>query len=242
MVCVYLLLNFFSMLNIKSLLVVTALFSFFFTSEVVAQKINQFNENGKRTGVWKKYYNNGNLRYSGKFENGKEVGTFKFFKERASFPHIIKEFSTVSDTATVKFYTSLGQLKTQGKMIGKNRVGQWTYFFVNGKKLSEEFYTDGKLNGVLKNYYNNGKITNQTHYKNGLKDGNSKTYTDDGILIEDINYVNGKLNGLAKFYDLKGNIKEKGNFNNGKKVGKWEFYIDGQLSEKPKKSDYLKED
>lgn len=229
------------MLNIKRLFVVSILFSVFFSFKVVSQEINQLDENGKRTGIWKKYYDNGNLRYSGKFINGKEVGTFKFYKKRSNVPQIVKEFSKASDTASVKFYNHLGVLKTQGKMIGKKRVGKWTYFFSDGKLFSEEFYKDGKLNGELKNYYPNGKVTNKTHYTNGVKSGASKTYTDEGILIEEVNYSNGKLDGPAKFFDLKGNLKEKGAYQNGKRKGKWEFYIDGELSEKPKRPDYLDE-
>lgn len=240
MVCVYLFLNYFSMLNIKRLLFVLLFLSAFLPKSIVAQKINQFDANGKRTGVWTKRYNNGNIRYSGEFIAGKEIGVFKFYKKRSNLPHIIKEFSKTSDTASVKFYNYLGKLKTQGKMIGKKRVGKWTYFFADGKKLSEEEYKNGKLDGLLVNYYPNTKKTNETYYKNGVKDGLSKTYTDDGVLIEEVNYANGKLDGPAKYYDLKGVIKEKGDYQNGKRMGKWEFYIDGEVSDKPKRRSYSK--
>lgn len=224
------------MLNIKRLFVVSLLFSVFLSTDVVAQKINQFDANGKRTGIWKKHYPNGKIRYEGQFKNGKEVGVFKFYENTASNqPHIVKEF-TGSDIATVKFYTPKGKLKVSGKMQGKNRVGKWTYFFSNGKIFSEESYTDGKLDGVLKNYYPNGKVTLEIEYKNGKKNGFSKTYTDDGVLIEEVNYTQGKLQGLAKYYDLKGGLKEQGHYENGIRKGKWEYYIDGELAKKPKSS------
>ena len=34
-----------------------------------AQKINQFDKNKKRTGIWKKYYSNKRIRYVGRFLN-----------------------------------------------------------------------------------------------------------------------------------------------------------------------------
>ncbi|TYP96767.1 antitoxin component YwqK of YwqJK toxin-antitoxin module [Tenacibaculum adriaticum] len=228
------------MINIKRLFIGTIVFSFFFVSNAISQNVNKVDENGERIGVWRKYYENGKIRYTGNFKEGKEVGTFKFYNKSSSFPSIIKEFSTSSDSAMVKFYTPKGKLKSEGVMIGKNRVGKWMYYFSDGKIFSEEFYVDGKLNGVLKNYYPNGKVTEESHYSNGLKNGISKTFSDDGILIEEVIYADGKLNGLGKYFDLKGNLKEKGMHKDGKRDGKWEFYMDGELAEKKRVTHSIK--
>jgi antitoxin component YwqK of YwqJK toxin-antitoxin module len=197
-----------------------------------SQKTNQFNANGKRDGIWKKYYDNGDVRYEGEFKNGKEIGTFTFYNQGSSYPAIVKIFSNTSDTASVKFYDKT-RIKTKGKMVGKKRVGKWIYYFADGKRVfSEENYVDGVLHGVVKNYYDNGNLTEETYYKDGKKHGTSKIYTESGILIEDVNYENGKLNGLAKYFDIKGVIKEKGMYAYGERKGKWEFYIDGEISKK----------
>jgi antitoxin component YwqK of YwqJK toxin-antitoxin module len=197
-----------------------------------SQKTNQFNANGKRDGIWKKYYDNGDVRYEGEFKNGKEIGTFTFYNQGSSYPAIVKIFSNTSDTASVKFYDKT-RIKTKGKMVGKKRVGKWIYYFADGKRVfSEENYVDGVLHGVVKNYYDNGNLTEETYYKDGKKHGTSKIYTESGILIEDVNYENGKLNGLAKYFDIKGVIKEKGMYADGERKGKWEFYIDGEISKK----------
>lgn len=228
------------MLNIKRNFAITFLISLFFILNSEAQKINQLNENGKRTGVWKKFYKNNKLRYQGQFKNGKEVGVFKFYTfGLPHYPSITKKFSEKSDSAFVKFYTPKGKVKSEGVMLGKNREGKWKYYFSDGKIFSEENYKNGKLHGVLINYYPNGKVTEKTHYKEGKKNGTSKVYTDEATLLEDVTYVNGVLNGPAKYFDLKGLIKEAGEFKDGKRVGKWEFYIDGEpTSEKPKQKTY----
>lgn len=212
-----------------------------FSTDSTAQKINQLDVNGKRTGLWRKYYNNGKIRYTGQFLNGKEVGVFKFYSNTsATHPEIVKEFLPSDNKAVVKFYDESQKLKTQGQMIGKKREGKWMYYFSDGKTFSEENYKDGKLNGILKNYYPNGKLTQETEYKNNKKHGLSKTYTDGGILIEELTYISGKLDGLAKYYDLKGNLQEKGMYKNGVRVGKWDYYIDGKTSKKPEKKGYSK--
>ena len=220
------------MLNIKRVFLVL-LVSVVFLPTVTAQKINQLNEKGKRTGIWKKYYTNKRIRYQGEFKNGKEIGVFKFYDvTHSDFPTAIKEFDANSNTAHVKFYTIKGKLRSEGKMIGRERFGVWKYYFPTGKLFSEEFYKNGKLEGVVKNYYSNGKITSISKYKNGKKHGLFKKYADSGVLLQEVLFVNDQLNGLAKYYDLKGDLKEKGIYKDGKRFGKWEFYIDGEVVSK----------
>ncbi|CAL2101483.1 Antitoxin component YwqK of the YwqJK toxin-antitoxin module [Tenacibaculum sp. 190130A14a] len=224
------------MIYLKRIFSIILVSSIAFTATVSAQKTNQFDENGKRTGVWKKFYNNNKLRYSGKFKAGKEIGVFKFYNiDSYGTPAIVKEFSSKSDSAFVKFYTPKGKVKSKGWMIGKNREGKWMYYFGNGKVFSEENYKDGKLEGVVRNYYPNGKLTEETYYKEGKKEGSSKVYTDDGILIEEVAYVNGKLHGFGKYFNLKGQLQERGNYENGVRKGKWEFFIDGEVVTKRKR-------
>ncbi|NJN50207.1 MAG: toxin-antitoxin system YwqK family antitoxin [Polaribacter sp.] len=202
---------------------------------VNAQKINQFDANNQRTGVWRKFYPNKKIRYEGTFKAGKEVGIFNFYDESSSLhPIAIKEFKETTDSVLTKFYTIKGVLQSQGNFIGKNREGKWIYFFADGKKMSIEYYKNNLLNGLLTNYYPNDYVAEETNFLMGLKHGLSSKYTSDGILIEAVNYQKNILEGEAKYYDLKGNLKEKGIYKNGQKFGKWEFYLDGELTEKKK--------
>ena len=232
------------MLNIKRLFFVFIFFACYFTSEECnAQKINQFNVNKKRTGIWKKYYPNKRIRYVGQFKDGKELGVFKFYDITTSkFPVIIKTFSKNSDSVSVQFYTLSGKIETKGFLLGRKRVGKWIYYYPDGKTMSDENYKDGKLFGKQYIYYPNGKITEFALYKNGLKDGVTKKYSSKGILIEEIDYKNGKPNGVAKYFELNGNLKETGIYKDGKRVGKWEYYLEGEIAtdeEKKKKSKYI---
>jgi len=218
------------MLKIKRLGSLSIVFLIFFASQSVkAQKINQFDKNKKRTGIWKKYYPNKRVRYVGRFKDGKEVGTFRFYDISSSkYPTIIKEFSASSDSAFVRYFTLKGELRTKGYMVGKKRVGEWVYYFPNGKLFSEEYYVDGKLEKELKNYYKNGKMLEHVQYSNGMKNGFARKYSDQEILIEEVHYVNDVLNGEAKYYELNGDLKEEGIYRDGKKHGKWQFYIGGK--------------
>ncbi|WP_296637350.1 toxin-antitoxin system YwqK family antitoxin [Polaribacter sp.] len=222
------------MLKIKRLGFVIVFFSYFFLSKtLLAQKINQFNANKKRTGVWKKYYPNKRIRYKGQFKDGKEIGVFKYYDISDSrFPIIIKKFNEENDSVVVSFYSISGKKQSEGIFINKKRVGKWEYYFDTDNIMSVEFYVNDKLNGKVINYYPNGKPTEITNYKMGVKEGLSQKLSSAGILIEEVHYKNDKENGVAKYFELNGNLKETGVYKNGKRIGEWEFYLDGELSNK----------
>ncbi|MEL4454543.1 toxin-antitoxin system YwqK family antitoxin [Lutimonas vermicola] len=203
----------------------------FFASHAQAD-INQFDAEGKRHGVWRKYYNNNRIRYSGKFDHGKEVGVFKYFSASDSdFPVIVKEYEDNSDLARVSFFTPSGALESKGLMRGKEREGKWLYYHPDGKSvMSEENYVNGKLDGAYKTFYPSGEPTETAYYKNGLLHGNYKKYSIKGFLYQDFNYANGKLNGMAVYYSRKtGDLIKKGPFKDDLRVGTWENYVDGEL-------------
>ena len=235
------------MIHIKGLFFVFTFFACFFMNEtIIAQKINQFDDNKQRTGVWEKKYANNKIRYSGAFRNGKEIGVFKFYDISSSqFPVIIKTYSNESSSVLVQFYSLKGKLQSEGYFINKDRIGAWIYYFKDGKKMSEEFYKEGKLEGKLVNYYPNGKATEISFYKNGLKDGTSQKFSSKGILIEEVTFKNGTLNGIAKYFELNGELQETGSYLKGKRTGKWEYYLDGEVAPeenlKKKKAGFTRE-
>ncbi|MCD6598223.1 MAG: hypothetical protein J7L04_11070, partial [Bacteroidales bacterium] len=196
------------------------------------KKINQFDTNGKRHGVWKKYFSNNRIRYIGAFEHGKEKGTFKYYSaSNSDYPILVKNYHNSDNLAEVQFFTPGGVLESKGKMNGKLREGKWLYYHPDGKSvMSEENYLNGKLEGEYKTFYNNGEPTEITSYKNGLLDGNYKKYSIKGFLYQDFNYKSGKLNGMAIYYSRKtGDLIKKGPFKNDLRVGTWENYADGEL-------------
>ena len=199
--------------------------------EVFSQEtINKFDENGKRTGVWKKKHSNNRIRYQGQFLKGKEIGTFKYYDiSDSEFPILIKKFHANSDSASVAYYTVKGILTGKGTMIGKNRVGKWQFFHADGKKvMSEENYKQGVLDGDYKIFYKTGILTEASFYKDGKLHGNSKLYSDIGTLLSNLNYVKGKLQGDALYYDVNGNLIMKGVYEDNLKIGTWEYFENGK--------------
>ena len=230
------------MLEIKRLFFIFTFFTFYFISkDCNAQKINLFDSLNKRTGIWKKYHPNKRIRYTGQFKDGKELGVFKFYDITTSRkPILIKTFYENSDSLFVQFYRLNGNLKTEGILNERKRVGLWKYFYKNGAVMSQENYKKGLRHGEQFVFYSNGKITEKSLFKNGLLDGISSKYSSKGILIEEVTYKKRKPNGLAKYFELNGNLKETGIYIDGKRVGKWEYYLEGELAQKEDKNKFNK--
>ena len=228
-------------INTTRLLLVTILLVGMSSS--FGQDINQLNADGERTGIWRKYYSNKGLRYEGEFENGKEVGVFRFFSiNNAEHPMVIKRYNSDDDKVIVQFFSNSGILESEGYMVEKNRVGTWLYYHKNSKSIMiEETYENGNLNGVSKLFYKNKQIAKIEYFKEGELHGSSKQYSEQGVLTDDLNYENGVLNGIATFYETNGNIKQKGRYKSDIKVGTWEYYKDGVLS-KTKGLNYKREE
>lgn len=193
---------------------------------------NQFDEEGRRHGPWKKYHpGTQQIRYEGNFEHGKEIGVFKFYcQECGEQPSVIKTFKVKDNTATVQYFTIKGKLVSEGKMKGKKRFGEWVYYHEKSPEvMTREFYTDGKLDGMKTTYYINGQITEEMAFVNGLKEGPNNFYSPEGVLIKELKYENDKLHGPATYYDAAGKEVIKGQYKRGKKHGLWRYYKDGEL-------------
>ena len=204
---------------------------FFGTFIVSAQSdINKMDSNGKRHGVWKKYYANKQLRYQGSFDHGKELGTFKFYCETCKEqPEVIKEFDK-NGTATVKFFSIEGKLMSEGKMEGKNKIGVWIFYAEESTNpIMRENYVNGKLDGEKLMYYPDGSITEKLNFANGIQEGESLFYSPKGIVLKQLTFSNNKLNGPAIYRDASGNITMKGTYKDGLNSGTWIFYKDGRV-------------
>lgn len=203
----------------------------FITCQSFGQEVNQLDENGERTGVWRKFYSNNKLRYEGTFDKGKEVGVFKYYSMNASkYPMVVKTYSDTSNESKVQFFTNNGVLESEGMMIDKDRIGLWVYYHKDGKTIMiEELYENGELHGPYKVYYRNKNELKNTYYKEGKLHGSFKQYSSVGVLTDDLNYVEGLLDGEATYYEPNGRIRQKGAYKQDLKVGIWKYYKDGEL-------------
>ncbi len=196
------------------------------------EEFNALDQNGKRHGVWKKYYpNSKQLRYQGQFEHGKEIGTFKFYCEDcADQPSLVKEFVSGTDKSNLKYYNPDGILVSTGEMSAKLKTGTWTYFHKDGSTpMVVENYKNDQLDGVKTTFYPDGSKTETVNYVNGKREGESHYYSPEGVEIKFFTFKNDMLNGPVKYFDADGNLLVSGNYRDDAKHGLWQYYEAGKL-------------
>ncbi|MBZ0326024.1 MAG: hypothetical protein K8F54_00330 [Altibacter sp.] len=203
------------------------------TSGLLAQEgVNQLDAKGERHGIWKKYYpGTKQLRYEGRFEHGKEVGTFKFYCESCKDkPTAVKEYTSANNLARVKYFTMKGKLVSEGMMEDQNRIGEWVYYHEKSAAvMTRENYVKGKLEGKKITYYPDGTITEELNFKNGRMEGENNYYSPEGVLIKKLKYRDDQLQGEAFYYDAFGNVVISGFYKDDKKHGLWKYYKDGKV-------------
>ncbi len=194
---------------------------------VVAQtNLTPIDAQGKNHGVWKKYHDNGKLRYEGTFNHGAEVDTFKFYFYNGSL-RALNIFS--KDTAGLcysKQYSDGKQLVAEGQYLKTKRKGTWLYYDATGRLLSKEQYKNDLKEGKAIVYHENGKIAETTVYKNGIKEGEWELFYDTGNIKMRGAYADDHLQGVTYLFEYDGSLRAKGNYNKGLMAGTWKFYND----------------
>jgi len=207
-----------------------------FQSIVIAQEVNAYDDQGKRHGLWqKKYKNSKQLRYTGTFDHGKEIGVFKFYDQKGGHPTALKTYTSNSDMLDVVFYTTDGKKVSEGKMKGRDREGKWITYHQDGTSLMiTSHYQKGLLEGLKEVYYIDGTLAQKETYVNGKKDGVSIEYTKESNILRELNYKDDKLEGFAKMYNGLGILEVEGFYKNNRKHGMWKYYKNGKLEKELK--------
>jgi antitoxin component YwqK of YwqJK toxin-antitoxin module len=128
---------------------------------------------------------------SGVTKNGNKAGSWVEYHPGG----LVKSFTSYVDGKKEGMQIELnnnGQLEK--RMLYHNDLLHGEYKEFKYSTLKEErYYEKGKLEGVVKVYYDNGKIMEEGAYKNGTRDGVSKWYDQEGNVTIEYEYQNGEL-------------------------------------------------
>jgi antitoxin component YwqK of YwqJK toxin-antitoxin module len=185
-------------------------------------------DNGKKQGEWKEFYETGKLRAKGKYANSKPVGKWIYYFESGNieitgtysrkgekdgewiwyYPdrNILSIENYADGLAEGEFFSLSheGDTLEHGFYLDGMEDGRWMY--VNDNVLVEGVYVSGKRDGVWKTCYPNGKVKRMESYYNDELDGRSSYYWENSVKKAEYTYVNGLLNGNAYQYDTEGNL------------------------------------
>ena len=202
------------MKNLILLIVLTLI-----TSSIIAQT----NKEGKKDGLRKVFYENGQLKEEFNYKEGKKDGLRKAYYENGKLRLKTNYKNDKLDGLFELFYEN-GQLRVEFNYKEGKKDGLRNEYHENGQ-LKEEFnYKEGKKDGLRKAYYENGKLRLKTNYKNDKLDGILMQYTSLGILFWKENFKDGKKDGLDEWYDSEnGQLETRTNYKNGE----FDAFIDG---------------
>lgn len=218
----------------------------------------------RHAGQWVSYHENGQKESQGNFEEGIQTGMWEFWNDQGTK---LQDIDYNSDTTfrivnywneegkqliangngkLIEYYPN-GNKQTIGQLKDGYKVGLWTYFFSNGKKMEEiKFENNSPLimyswaesgssevvngNGSYTSYYQSGSDFEQGQVSEGKRIGAWKTFYDvSNNVSQTVNYKNGKPHGLVMNYYESGLLAIEGEFINGKETGTWNWYYESGL-------------
>lgn len=174
-------------------------------------------QNNLREGMWKSYYETGEVLRETPYSKGQKNGTeYKYTVSGAQVEMIAYSMGKKEGPFWKK--DDHGNLEEEGRYSKNQKTGEW-----------KEYYTDS----------GSSKLKSVTHYVNDKKEGHEIRYQKDGsTLMAEGNYANGKQTGPWKFYHKDGNLASEGQFGlrniqgemKAVQIGPWkEFYSNGNV-------------
>ncbi|MTI24003.1 toxin-antitoxin system YwqK family antitoxin, partial [Fulvivirga kasyanovii] len=165
-------------------------------------------KDGKKTGTWKMYYENGNIQAQGVFDDNDIFVINKFWNKTGNL--LVEDGNgTVSLTS--------GNTYESGRLINGYRDGVWQVLDDSGILYSETTYKNGKADGAQKFYYPSEALNIEGYNSDDKKNGLWYWYYENGQVETSLTYVNDKKDGVQEFYNEQGTkVKE-------------EIYKDGEL-------------
>ena len=149
-----------------------------------------------------------------------------------------------------------GKLRYKGQFEKGYEVGEFTFYFPDGKKKSVMVFSEKGKKAAVRTYYKNGiqqstgayyqkkkdgvwkffdknkkRVVKQEAYSKGIKHGAWKVYYPNGKVATEIIWKNGERNGAWKEYFEDGQLKLSATFLNDKMVGDYvSYFINKKIS------------
>ncbi len=155
--------------------------------------------NGKKEGLYRKYFRSGELNLECNYEDNKKVGLLRrWFKD--------------------------GVLNMEINYINDKKEGISKEWYNNGQlKLIMNWKHDIE-NGFTEKWYPNGKKEYEYNIKAGQFDGVMKAYLEDGTLVFKGEYEGGMMNGIIEIMNNNGKIREVYQYRKNVKIYEAKYY------------------
>ncbi|HSH52304.1 MAG TPA: hypothetical protein VK982_11335, partial [Bacteroidales bacterium] len=204
---------------------------------ILHEEINRYDNQGKKTGIWKNFYPNGTIKEKKEYLNGRLNGVNKIYNKEGFLINALQFKNGELIKKTDNFTTDIDvrekfneneNLIFQGSYLNHKPIGIHRYFDKKGNVIQSKLYNayhqlisegiiklDGKKQGQWIDYYPKGNKKAEGYYKNDKKTGKWIFYFPNERVKQTGTYSNGKLSGSWKWYYKNGQLRKE------------EFYIYG---------------
>jgi antitoxin component YwqK of YwqJK toxin-antitoxin module len=187
------------------------------------ERINRYDLQGKRTGIWRDLYEDGSLHFEGNWARGMKNGVFKFFNRKGELDKLERyedDVLVVDEASTAildirKEYHENGNLKEVGTYREGKKQGNFRLYDGNGKESGGLLYDNNVLVGE-------GMIDSL-----GRRIGDWKLFYPGGELRAKGSYVEGLKEGPWQFYFASGKTEQVGTYRKDLPTGAWKWYFPG---------------
>jgi antitoxin component YwqK of YwqJK toxin-antitoxin module len=126
-------------------------------------------QNGRRSGLWLRYWPTGRLKSEIHYEGGRPRGPYKT-------------------------YHANGNVEEQGTWDLDRNTGTFQRYHPNGN-LAQDFIFSGTglRNGNQRYYHENGRLAVEVHIRNGREEGRLRRYDTEGNLVQDAVFADGNI-------------------------------------------------
>ncbi len=193
---------------------------------------NQLDEEGNKTGIWREYFDNGNIKNEISYKGGLKDG-------------ISKEFDKEGKLLTINEMKNGQEASDPGGVV---IIDLYKEYHSNGKVKLVGGLNKGKKSGIFRSYDENGELLRAYVYKKDtlLSEGMLKpggifqdewiTYYSDGTQKSKGTFEEGLRNGKWTYFYKSGKKEQEGKFKKDVLSGQWVWYYqNGQI----KKSEYF---
>ena len=159
-------------------------------------------QDGKRTGQWTSWYDNGTVKEVIIWDN--DTPKMESYRTR--------EGKQLVKNGTGEYVGRYGNdtIAAKGFYVDGFQTGQWNYWYSTGQKSQTTYFMQGKPDGKSINYYESGKISTEGSMKGGKQHGEWMWYHTNGQVSSRANFVDGQKEGVQVFYNEDGvQLKEE---------------------------------
>jgi antitoxin component YwqK of YwqJK toxin-antitoxin module len=180
---------------------------------------------GKKTGLWTNYYNNGKLQSLGQMSNDKETGEWKYYSEEGTLDRRGSFDKDGKITGSWSYFLPNDSLKPVylGNWSAGARDGEWILYYdkdwneVRDKKLAAFYekttYASGvPVDGFMTYYFATGEKFSQVPMRKKQNDQS------DEILL--------KKEGMYTQFFKNGKVETEGYYADERKLGTWKIYYE----------------